>query len=150
MRYGWGVEWSGITFLDVEADRSGRVRAIGAVRGEQELRLDPQRLAARTLRRRLAAFAGDGPLAGHNLVVHDLPLLAREPLAFAAGRRVVVDTLVLSLLAWPPYISPRMAVPKMRQKSMLLGRLLSTAAHYSQTQEASISKTTIPMETRRT
>lgn len=94
---GRGCSVEEIAFLDVEADRAGRVLAIGAVRGSEALRVGGDAGGIHALR----AFCGEGPIAGHNVHAHDLPLLAAlpEPFLVAPGR--VIDTLLLSLLADP-------------------------------------------------
>jgi ATP-dependent DNA helicase RecQ len=88
-----------VAFLDVEADRSGRVIAIGVVRGDEELRIHVGRSDERRAANELARFIGASTIGGHNVTAFDLPLLARSLGWSPAGD--VVDTLVLSLLADP-------------------------------------------------
>lgn len=96
------MDVSDVVFLDIEADRSGRVLAVGALRAEESFRVDLARPhAGPTAVSELTLFVKDSAIAGHNIVAHDLALLARPPLAWCPGRRSVVDTLLLSLLADP-------------------------------------------------
>ncbi len=91
-----------VAFLHVEATRGGEVIAVGIVRGGQELRLDAtSERERRRLPDALADFVGDAPLGGHNITRFDLPLLAASPVGYEPGRRPVLDTLVLSMLADP-------------------------------------------------
>lgn len=93
-----------ILFIDVEADRRGRLHSVGAVRGEQRFRWD----------------AADGPpalhgldrlaegvrwIAGHNILAHDLPVLRDRAPALRLLGLPALDTLILSPLAFPanPY-----------------------------------------------
>ncbi|MBI5851575.1 MAG: RecQ family ATP-dependent DNA helicase [Planctomycetes bacterium] len=91
-------------FFDLEVDAQQQVRAAGAVFGERELRLEAgstaQKLDA------LARFvAGAEFLVGHNVLWHDLPCVARMAPASPLLRMRVLDTLLLSPLAFPrrPY-----------------------------------------------
>jgi ATP-dependent DNA helicase RecQ len=95
------VEFSSVTFLDIEASRAGEVLAIGAVRGDQALAVGADAAGIRAL----ARLCGDGLVAGHNLSGHDLPLLSALPHAFAVPGERVFDTWVLSLLADPTRLS---------------------------------------------
>jgi ATP-dependent DNA helicase RecQ len=101
------TDLEGITFLDVEATRGGRVLQVGAVRGARELRLelDTGRRpgASKAARAELEALLGErhGAIGGHNLIEFDLPRLMAPPLELAIGERPIVDTLVLSMLADP-------------------------------------------------
>jgi ATP-dependent DNA helicase RecQ len=95
------VDLSGVAFLDVEADRGGRILAIGGVRGDESVRIEVRPRRERAARDALEAFVGTSAIGGHNLTAFDLPLLAKAPLAWSPGTRPVLDTLVLSLLAEP-------------------------------------------------
>jgi ATP-dependent DNA helicase RecQ len=97
----WSVHWEEVTFLDVEADRTGSVLEVGAVRGERVLRV------ARNAegREALAELVEQGIVAGHNLIAHDLPLLSRPPFGLAIAAERALDTLLLSLLADPTRVS---------------------------------------------
>lgn len=124
------LDLSEVTFLDVEADRSGTLRAVAAVRGDHTLSLD---IAARGLRdgrdtaRELARFTGTGAVGGHNVLGFDLPLLARSPLAFEPAVPVV-DTLVLSMLADPGRTSHALDKPADRPAGSLPDPLADAVA----------------------
>jgi ATP-dependent DNA helicase RecQ len=123
------TDLSAVTFIDVEADRSGRVLAIGAVRGEETLRVDP-RAEGKGAAKALARLAGEGWLAGHNLLEFDLPHLARDPVGFTAGRRRRLDTLVLSMVAEPD--RPSHALERDREEP---GRIPDPVAHARRARE---------------
>ncbi len=91
--------------LDLETSPQGRLLKIGAVLGDRTCRFagafDPQTALA-TLDR--LADQADG-VVGHNIVRHDLPVLAETEPSAALLRRPVVDTLLLSPICFPenPY-----------------------------------------------
>jgi ATP-dependent DNA helicase RecQ len=91
--------------LDLETSFDQRILKIGAVhRGETFLYPGgsplPEALA------RLDGFAGAADFVlGHNVIAHDLPILARSAPDLGLLRKPVIDTLYLSALAFPenPY-----------------------------------------------
>ncbi|MBK8979417.1 MAG: RecQ family ATP-dependent DNA helicase [Planctomycetes bacterium] len=99
-----GSPSDGTVALDLEIDHDGRLCSLGAVRGDERLELHGSdwRAAIAALDR----FA-DGArfVVGHNLLWHDLPAIARRAPAARVTALPVVDTLVLSALAFPrrPY-----------------------------------------------
>ncbi len=127
------LDLSRVTFLDVEADRGGRVLAVGAVRGDEKLRLDVRNNPA-TAGEDLARFIGDGWLAGHNLVRFDLPLLATDPLRYDPGSRPVLDTLVLSMLA-----EPDRSLHALERADEEAGRIPDPVAHATRARERAIA-----------
>ncbi|MBN2192536.1 MAG: RecQ family ATP-dependent DNA helicase [Polyangiaceae bacterium] len=96
------MDLSTVTFLDVEADRAGRLLEIALVRGDEAARV---RIAGRTAK----AIGADlvplalGIVAGHNLARFDLPLLR----AAGLGPEVVgaLDTFVAAMIADPTRLS---------------------------------------------
>ncbi|MCA9624849.1 MAG: hypothetical protein KC731_37755, partial [Myxococcales bacterium] len=97
-----------LPYLDVEADRKGRILAIGVVRGDTSLHLALEAMSPEASREALLRLVGDrGVIAGHNLVAFDAPLL-EQALGLSLGRRPLLDTLHLSLLAWPERTSHRL------------------------------------------
>ena len=91
--------------LDLELTPSGLIREVGAVAGDRTLertgRVDPGRILDE-----LETFAaGTEFLLGHNLFFHDRPALQRIEPDHPLLRRPVIDTLVLSPIAFPenPY-----------------------------------------------
>ncbi|MCW2239067.1 RecQ family ATP-dependent DNA helicase [Azospirillum canadense] len=96
----------GTLFLDVEVDRAGRPRAVGAVLGDRVFRWEGHRTAALARLTELDAFArGAERIAGHNILDHDLPILRDAVPGLGVLALPVVDTLMLSPLAFPgnPY-----------------------------------------------
>jgi ATP-dependent DNA helicase RecQ len=92
-------------FIDIESNLDGDIREVGYVFGEE-------RAVARTARERerilgrLNALAGEATFAGgHNILWHDLPVLADEGRCPELLKLPVLDTLLLSPLAFPqkPY-----------------------------------------------
>ncbi len=83
-----------VCFLDVEADRAGRILAIGVVCGDEAHTFDADSVAA------LAELVADCAVAGHNLLRFDLPHLERA-LGLRFEGRPILDSLVASMLAWP-------------------------------------------------
>ncbi|MBF5095427.1 hypothetical protein F1643_14320 [Azospirillum sp. INR13] len=92
-------------FIDVEADRGGRPNAVGAVLDDRIFRWE-KRGSRPFASAGLDGFArGAERIAGHNILAHDLPILRDAVPGLAAWTLPVVDTLVLSPLAFPanPY-----------------------------------------------
>jgi len=97
---------AGTLFLDVEADRAGRPRSVGAVLGDRMFRWEGRSTAALARLAELDGFArGAERIAGHNILAHDLPILRDAVPALQALALPAVDTLMLSPLAFPanPY-----------------------------------------------
>lgn len=89
--------------LDLELDARESLRAIGAICGEREFRRAPRGAVRHTpdVLQGLDAFACDAPFVfGHNVLWHDLPWLARQAPQLDLLRKPVVDTLVLSSIAF--------------------------------------------------
>ncbi|MBP2296889.1 RecQ family ATP-dependent DNA helicase [Azospirillum rugosum] len=92
-------------FIDVEADRGGRLNAVGAVLDDRIFRWE-KRGSRSFASAGLDGFVrGAERIAGHNILAHDLPILRDALPGLAAWTLPVVDTLVLSPLAFPanPY-----------------------------------------------
>ena len=93
-------------WLDLEvAQQSGEILKVGAVLGDRTLARSGTGVAV-PAEAELARLAGDADcVLGHNLARHDLPCLAQRVPAHPVLRLPVVDTLVLSPLAFPenPY-----------------------------------------------
>ncbi len=92
-------------FVDIESSLDGEIRAVGYVFGEERALATTARARNQLFARlealaRKAAFVG-----GHNAIWHDLPLLADTGRCPALLRLPVVDSLLLSPLAFPqkPY-----------------------------------------------
>ncbi|WP_035683441.1 hypothetical protein, partial [Azospirillum brasilense] len=97
---------AGTLFLDVEVDRAEQPRAVGAVLGDRVFRWEGHRTAALARLAELDAFArGAERIAGHNILDHDLPILRDAVPGLGVLALPVVDTLMLSPLAFPgnPY-----------------------------------------------
>ncbi|GAA0570884.1 RecQ family ATP-dependent DNA helicase [Caenispirillum bisanense] len=95
----------GVLLLDVEAERqTARLREVGLVLDRKSwhwVRGGPTPLAEG-----LQGFAVNATaVAGHNIIAHDIPLLAAAGASAAVDRLPVIDTLVLSPLSHPqnPY-----------------------------------------------
>ncbi len=92
--------------LDIEVNERDAIYAIGAVLGEQcwqcydKKGIDPARLAPLDSLARQARF-----VLGHNILQHDLPRLRRAAPTLQLLQKPVIDTLLLSPLAYPanPY-----------------------------------------------
>src|SRR5260370_41689067 len=91
--------------LDLEPSFDQRILKIGAIhRGETFLYPDGSPL--REALTRLDGFAGAADFVlGHNVLAHDLPILARFAPGLDLLRKPVIGTLYLSALAFPenPY-----------------------------------------------
>lgn len=86
--------------IDLELSRDGRLTAVGAIRGTDTFRRDVRGSEARALAE-LDAFAVGAPfLFGHNVLWHDLPWLREHAGWLALLELPVVDTLVLSAIAF--------------------------------------------------
>jgi len=91
--------------LDLETNENGEIFAIGAVFNDKTF----QRKAPFNIQKTLAEFddfAGDAAyLLGHNVLEHDLPICRSISSQFKFLSKPVVDTLLLSPLAFPenPY-----------------------------------------------
>jgi ATP-dependent DNA helicase RecQ len=92
-------------FIDIESTLDGNIREVGYVFGEE-------RAVARTAREREEVFhrlnflAGEAAfIGGHNILWHDLPILADKGKCPEVQKLPVLDTLLLSPLAFPqkPY-----------------------------------------------
>lgn len=92
-------------FIDIESTLDGDIREVGVVFGEE-------RAVARTVREREQVFVRLNDLAGtaafvggHNILWHDLPILADKGTCPELLKLPVLDTLLLSPLAFPqkPY-----------------------------------------------
>lgn len=94
----------GALLLDLEVSMRGRILKLGVVRDDQAAAWDPGTGTAAL--EGLARFAGNATaVIGHNLVRHDLPCLREAVPNHPVLRLPVIDTLVLSPLAFPenPY-----------------------------------------------
>lgn len=92
-------------FLDLEMIPRGDIIQVGAVRGENIFERKG-RFNTLTALKELDAFAhGADGIAGHNILFHDLPAMARKVPDLALLKKPVIDTLWLSPLAFPqnPY-----------------------------------------------
>ena len=94
-----------ILFLDVESSSSGRIHKLGAVLGDQELRSDRCGGVKAAIVKLGGMAQGALAVGGHNIVVHDLPLLKNLNPALKIFDLSVVDTLHLSPICFPenPY-----------------------------------------------
>ena len=93
-----------VLFLDLEAGKN-RIYRIGAILGARTFETEGKVATADTLRA-LDEFAGDARgVLGHNILDHDLPILAHLRPAMQLLTKPVIDTLFLSPLAFPenPY-----------------------------------------------
>ncbi|HEY3234795.1 MAG TPA: RecQ family ATP-dependent DNA helicase, partial [Polyangiaceae bacterium] len=99
------VDVTDIVFMDVEADRTGRVLAVGAVRGDEAVRIEVRRGVERAAASKLTLFVRDSAIGGHNFIGFDKGLLAQPPLGWFAQERPILDTLTLSMLADPMRMS---------------------------------------------
>jgi ATP-dependent DNA helicase RecQ len=92
--------------VDIETGEQGAIYALGAVfQGRRFLVQPPQRVQMAQLAE-LDAFAGKAEFVlGHNILAHDLPRLRQQAPELRLLRKPVVDTLILSPLAFPenPY-----------------------------------------------
>jgi ATP-dependent DNA helicase RecQ len=91
--------------LDLETDRQGRIRELGAVCGATRLREPGGKDLERSLRKLDELAAAADVVAGHNVFDHDLPVISASAPRLKLLRLPVVDTLYLSPLAFPenPY-----------------------------------------------
>jgi len=99
------VDLQNTLFLDLEMVPRGEITQVGAVRGE-EIFERKGRFHPLTALKDLDAFAhGADYIAGHNILFHDLPAMARKVPDLALFKKPVMDTLWLSPLAFPrnPY-----------------------------------------------
>lgn len=90
----------------MEADQTGRPRSVGAVLGDRVFRWEGRSPAALGRLHDLDTFGqGAERIAGHNILAHDLPLLREAVPGLRTLALPVVDTLMLSPLAFPanPY-----------------------------------------------
>lgn len=100
-------EWldSGI-FLDIEAVPGGKILSLGAVFGEEKPLYARTDHTIQQVLKKVRRWARDARfLAGHNLLWHDLPMLESAGLFAGLEEVPVVDSLVVSPLAFPknPY-----------------------------------------------
>ncbi|MDO9269721.1 MAG: RecQ family ATP-dependent DNA helicase [Methylobacter sp.] len=101
----WQTFQSSCCSLDLETNENGEIFAIGAVFNDKTF----QRKAPFNIQKILAefdGFAGDATyLLGHNILEHDLPICRSISSQFKFLSKPVVDTLLLSPLAFPenPY-----------------------------------------------
>jgi ATP-dependent DNA helicase RecQ len=101
----WQTFQTGCCSLDLETNENGEIFAIGAVFNDKTF----QRKAPFNVQKTLAEFddfAGDATyLLGHNILEHDLPICRSISSQFKFLGKPVVDTLLLSPLAFPenPY-----------------------------------------------
>jgi ATP-dependent DNA helicase RecQ len=96
---------SSCVVLDLEVGKDGRIRELGAIRGDQVLAVKDIRSSAAVVQR-LDDFArGATWLVGHNIVAHDRTVLGAHLPGAGLLRLPVVDTLYLAPLAYPtvPY-----------------------------------------------
>jgi ATP-dependent DNA helicase RecQ len=96
---------AGALLLDLEVSHQGKLLKVGAVLGERTLVREGPRVAQDGLKE-LAQMAQDARFVlGHNMVRHDLAMLRDASPKHPLLRLPVVDTLVLSPLAFPenPY-----------------------------------------------
>ncbi|MCY4263233.1 MAG: RecQ family ATP-dependent DNA helicase [Gammaproteobacteria bacterium] len=94
--------------IDLEVDKHKRIHAIGAVRSDNEKSFKFSGRKLGTALEELDAFAGGTEFVlGHNLISFDLPILKANKPDLRILERPVVDTLLLSPLAFPtnPYHS---------------------------------------------
>ena len=101
---------TGTLCIDVEADRAGRPRAVGAVFGDRTFRWEGRwegrgKSDLAGLEELSALALRADRIAGHNILAHDLPILRDAVPNLGALARPVIDTLLLSPLAFPanPY-----------------------------------------------
>ena len=102
--------------LSIDLEGSENIHAIGAIRSDRSTTFT-WRGDSKGLPAALAALdefsAGASYLVGHNIIEHDLVLLARHSSHPKLLRLAAIDTLYLSPLAFPENSlpSPRQAVP---------------------------------------
>lgn len=91
--------------LDLETSGSGRLLKIGAVSGERSFLRSGDFNRSEALSELDAFAAGSRCVAGHNILDHDLPVLAEKRNDLAILGLPVIDTLFLSPLCFPenPY-----------------------------------------------
>jgi len=91
--------------LDLETEADGRILKIGAVFRERVLERKG-RFSLTTALTELDALAADATMVlGHNILNHDLPILAAQAPGLILLTRPVVDTLYLSPLAFPENVT---------------------------------------------
>ena len=96
---------NGCVTVDLEVEADGRIRTLGAIRGDRELRT-PENLPSTEALRRLEEFARGGRFViGHNIVAHDRRFVEMHLGAADLLGLPLVDTLYLAPLAFPqrPY-----------------------------------------------
>ncbi|GAB6142947.1 RecQ family ATP-dependent DNA helicase [Desulfocicer niacini] len=99
------VDVQNTLFLDLEMIPQGEIIQMGAVRGD-DIFERKGRFNTLTALRDLDAFAqGTQYIAGHNILFHDLPIMAHKAPDLALFKKPIIDTLWLSPLAFPrnPY-----------------------------------------------
>jgi ATP-dependent DNA helicase RecQ len=99
------VDFKNTLFLDLEMIPRGDIIQMGAVRGDNIFE-KKGRFSIPTALNELDDFAhGADHIAGHNILFHDLPAMARKVPNLALWEKPVMDTLWLSPLAFPqnPY-----------------------------------------------
>ncbi len=91
--------------LDLETTRTGRIRHVGAVLGDQVFERT-KKAGSRAVLQTLDDFAQQADFVlGHNLLGHDFPVLHASSSWLKLLKKPVIDTLYLSPLAFPqnPY-----------------------------------------------
>ncbi len=91
--------------IDLEVGRDNRIRRIGALFGEKTFERKGRFSPSEALTALDRFGAGAARVLGHNVVFHDLPILAAQAPSLDLLGKPVVDTLYLSPLAFPenPY-----------------------------------------------
>jgi len=94
-----------ILWLDLETTTQGDILKMGAFCGAHEVQARSRSALCKALERVDALSAQADCLGGHNLLEHDLPLLARDFPALRLLQMPVIDTLPFSPLCFPenPY-----------------------------------------------
>ena len=106
----WPAVLSPITALDLEVDRQGQIRHVGAIRDDAKTfeQKGLNRRNTESVLRQLDDFCRPARfILGHNLIDHDLLKLRAVSPGLAILQKPVIDTLFLSPLAFPrnPYHS---------------------------------------------
>ena len=106
----WPAVLSPITALDLEVDRQGQIRHVGAIRDDAKSfeQKGLNRRNTESVLRQLDDFCRPARfILGHNLIDHDLLKLRAVSPGLAILQKPVIDTLFLSPLAFPrnPYHS---------------------------------------------
>ncbi len=96
---------AGCAFLDLEATADGKIRQIGAIRGDTTFHRKIGGDPSEALRELAGFLEGAQFLVGHNVIGHDLLILGAYWEQCDLAKYPVIDTLYLSPLAFPenPY-----------------------------------------------